>query len=217
MEGRAVGGFVPNCRWQEGGETGPGDHLAQEEDQRSLLVEILLSWPLKAKTDTNLKYCSLEFLPEKDQGGYYNRELHGSFPTPDSPSHGPHENPNFSMPQLDAVIFYCLKNMATLIICPSDPNQAWLSSTSFKTCSLTGRVFSTRAWDTSLVQKMEETQMTTWPGHCKTHWLRCTWESAGGHVVCQFILWDQNPLLKNIPHRHIPSTNIQPSPTLGSY
>lgn len=49
MEGRAVGGFVPNSRWQEvgngegGGETGPGDLLAQEEDQRSLLVEILLS------------------------------------------------------------------------------------------------------------------------------------------------------------------------------
>lgn len=43
-----------------------------------------------------------------------------------------------------------------------------MPSASFKTGSLTGKVFSTRAWDTSWVQKMEETQMTTWPGHCKT-------------------------------------------------
>lgn len=35
--------------------------------------------------------------------------------------------------------------------------------------TLTGRVLVTMASDTSVVQKMEEAQMTTWPGHCSTH------------------------------------------------
>lgn len=35
--------------------------------------------------------------------------------------------------------------------------------------TLTGRELFTMASDTSVVQKMEEAQMTTWPGHCSTH------------------------------------------------
>lgn len=35
--------------------------------------------------------------------------------------------------------------------------------------TLTGRLLFTMASDTSVVQKMEEAQMTTWPGHCSTH------------------------------------------------
>lgn len=34
---------------------------------------------------------------------------------------------------------------------------------------LTGKVLVTMASDTSLVQKMEDAQITTWPGHCNTH------------------------------------------------
>lgn len=135
-------------------------------------------------------------------------------PTPNSLSCCPRENSDFSMPRLDVDFFCCcLENMATLIICPSDPNQAWSSSTSFMTCLLTGRVFSTRAWDTSLVQKMEETQITTWPGHCKTHLLRGTWESAGGHVVKSVHLVG----LKPTSEKHPPPQNTKSSSTPRSY
>lgn len=109
----------------------------------------------------------------------------------------------FPMSELDAMIFSCCcsENRAILSICHSKLNRAWISSTSFMTGSLTGRVFSIRAWDTSLVQKMEETQITTWPGHCKTHWLRGTWKGVwGGQVVGSFhLVW-----LKSMSEKHPP-------------
>lgn len=63
---------------EEEGKTGLRGLLAQEEDQRSRLVEILPGWPLEVKTDKNLKHFSLEFLAGKDHEMYDTRELQGS-------------------------------------------------------------------------------------------------------------------------------------------
>lgn len=41
---------------------------------------------------------------------------------------------------------------------------------------LTDRELVWMASDTSVVQKMEEAQMTTWPGHCNTHFFLGTYQ-----------------------------------------
>lgn len=48
---------------------------------------------------------------------------------------------------------------------------------------LTARVLFWMASDTSVVQKMEEAQMTTWPGHCNTHSLLGTYKKH--HIVLE--------------------------------
>ena len=175
---------------------------------RGLCCRNSVGWHLEAKADKR-EFCSLEFLSRKNRETSWATELQDSPNSKFSVLLSPRE-PWLLWHHRLTIFVIMLENTSTLIICHSNSIRVWISPTSFMIGSLTGKVFSTRAWETSWVQKMDETQITTWPGHCKTHWLRGTWESAVGHITGQFVLGDSRWLPKNLPKNAPNKTKIHP-------